>query len=518
MRALSMAFALVSTGCGLSPCCARSAVDAGAPVPPSFPVESLERHVYFLADDSLEGRASPSPGLEIAARYLADHLQRAGLRAPPGAGEPGAGDKVCLRPFRRQLEVPIAERCKLELLDREEDFPLGVDFVPISGCPGSAAGELVFSGFGIESSEEGFDELDEDALQGAIALLVEGEPDHETLFEGAALSAEASLWRKLTRLRKAGAVGAIVVRRDATRPLAFRHSWALWNGEPVRIAPADCFPAVEVTPKCAARLLGEDVLALAKVVEETGRPLDRPGGPSGRKVAFATALELATAELSNVVGWIAGSDPALAGECVVLGAHYDHIGVDDRGRVGLGADDNASGCAALIEIARELFEARPRRSVLVCAFAAEEDGLLGSEAFVADPPVAREQMVAMINMDMLGRGVRDEVAVLGIDRNPYLGDVLSRAQELSDGGIQKIATRGGAELFQRSDHYSFHKRGIPALFFLEGVPLARNRDYHTWRDVPELVDAHKIANTARLVFHTAWLLANDDRRPPKPRE
>jgi Zn-dependent M28 family amino/carboxypeptidase len=192
--------------------------------------------------------------------------------------------------------------------------------------------------------------------------------------------------------------------------------------------------------------------------------------------------------------------------------------VDDRGRIGFGADDNASGTAAMLEVMQALAVAKPRRSVLACAFAAEEDGLLGSKALCDAPPVPRESIVAMINMDMVGRGDAGEVAVLGLVQNPDLEKVLDRARRLSKTGVKNVIVRQGEELFQRSDHYSFHQIGVPVLFFFEGLPIEKNADYHTWRDTLDQLDFDKIENTARLVFNTAWLLADDEVRPPRPRE
>jgi len=221
--------------------------------------------------------------------------------------------------------------------------------------------------------------------------------------------------------------------------------------------------------------------------------------------------------IDNVVGWIEGSDPDLRDEVVVVGAHYDHLGVDSRGRVGFGADDNASGTAVLIEVAEALAASAPRRSVALCAFASEEDGLHGSKAFCADPPVSASALVAMINLDMVGRGAPREVAIIGVKRNPDFERVLKRARKASETGVRKLVLRKGEELFTRSDHYPFHQRGVPAVFFFEGLPISRNKDYHTWRDTIDRLDFEKIHNTARLVFNTAWILSNDDKRLPAPR-
>ena len=106
--------------------------------------------------------------------------------------------------------------------------------------------------------------------------------------------------------------------------------------------------------------------------------------------------------------------------------------------------------------------------------------------------------------------------VLGIVQNPALEKVLDRAKLLHPTGVQQIVMRQGEDLFQRSDHYSFHQLGIPVLFFFEGLPIEKNPDYHTWRDTPDLIDYEKVLHTTRLTLNTVWLLSNDEARPPKP--
>ena len=122
----------------------------------------------------------------------------------------------------------------------------------------------------------------------------------------------------------------------------------------------------------------------------------------------------------------------------------------------------------------------------------------------------------MVNLDMLGRGATQEVYVLGFQQNPGLQRLVERANKLGRTGVRRVKTCNDRGLFARSDHYSFHQVGIPVVSFFENYPLEQNHDYHTWRDAVDLLDMQKITNTARLAFHTAWLLADDDERPPAP--
>ena len=474
----------------------------------------LEQHLEHLAGPELEGRDSPSLGLDRAGAYLASAFEELGLEPLDEAG--------FLRTFERWLPRPEPAGCRLELAgDPPLQLEYGEDFVPLAHFTGEARGELVFAGFGIASKAERYEGLRGD-LEDAVVMILEGEPDHPRSFDGRdEVTRHASLWTKLENLRRAGAAGAIIVRRQATGgPLSFRHTWATWSTEAMTAVPGDLhperIPAIEVSLTCASKLLGEDVEALAADLDRTGRP-ERPAA-SDRRVAFSSASALGTVLLANVAARLPGEDPELAGEVVVVGAHYDHVGVDERGRIGCGADDNGSGTAALLEIAEALSTSGARRTVVFCAFAAEEDGLLGSRAFCRDPALELSDVVAMLNMDMLARGKGQEVAVLGVKRNPALGKLLARARSLGTTGISKLVLRQGEELWTRSDHYSFHEQGIPSLFFFEGLPISRNPDYHTWRDTIDRLDFDKLTRTTRLVFNTAWLLADDDERPPAPRD
>ena len=168
-------------------------------------------------------------------------------------------------------------------------------------------------------------------------------------------------------------------------------------------------------------------------------------------------------------------------------------------------------------MAEALAQAGPRRSVVICAFGGEEDGLLGSRAFTSSWPVPREDVVAMLNMDMIGRGDAKKVIILGTQQNPGFDKLLKRANKLHPTGVKKMVMAEERDLFQRSDHYPFHQADIPVMFFFEDLPISDNEDYHTWRDTLDLVDVEKVARTARLVFNTAWLLCDEDERPKKPR-
>ncbi len=499
--------------------------------------KTVRTHVEFLAAPGLEGRDTPSEGLRRAARYIADRFGEFGLlpasdsvevlqREGAEFGYDDAGEDALpgfLRPYRIRHEAPVPEDCFLALsFDGDElSFAFGRDFVPVSRCTGSARGELAFAGFGIDASSEHYDDFKGARLKDKIALIFEGEPRHRTRFDGPEITVNGSLWTKLRSLSDAGVRAVLVVRRapegaeeDDQNLLDFRHTFARFSGDRPPRTPRSRPPVLEVSMQAASRLLGTDAAKLVKRMDKSGRPISLK--LSDREVSLAAVTAQRPVRVDNVVGLLPGTDPVLREEVVILGAHYDHIGVDARGRIGTGADDNASGTSAMLAVMEALAADPPRRTVLACAFSGEEDGLVGSRELAGALPVERGQVVAMVNLDMLGFGDDSELAVIGLRQNPGLATLVERARKHSKTGIRRLVTKGGEDLFRRSDQYSFHQIGLPVLFFFEGLPISRNLDYHTWRDRIEGVSIRKITRSARLVRNAIWLLASDDRRPPAP--
>ncbi|MCZ6597144.1 MAG: M20/M25/M40 family metallo-hydrolase [Planctomycetota bacterium] len=492
-------------------------------------VADVESHLLRIATASLEGRDSPSVGLSLAGDYIIDVFTAAGLE--------GAGPDGTFRiPFSRNLRAPKKESCALSATlegGEQIDFRFGKDFIPLPVCTGEATGKPVFVGFGIRSKKHKYDDLKGKEIDGNIAVLLAGEPRHKRKFEGTEVTPEADVHVKVKNLEQEGAIGVLVVRRSRPRDkgtngdgpaaaeLGFRYTWAGWNattgqnGRAVRIGRSYRIPVLEVTEDVAGRILGEDLVELGASLDKRVRPVKSK--PKDVTVSLRSEMGESSVPIDNIVGIIRGTDPELADEYVVVGAHYDHVGVDQRGRIGFGADDNGSGTVGMLEIVQALAAAGPRRSVLACAFAGEEDGLDGSRELCRNLPVPRESIVAMINLDMIGRGKTSEVVVLGTEQNPELEDVLKRARKLKNARV-KIITGKAKSLWQRSDHFSFHQIGVPVLFFFEAESLIGNKDYHTWRDTIDELDLEKIARTARIVYNTVWILSEDDERPPPPRD
>jgi hypothetical protein len=512
--------------------------------------DEVRRHVNYLASPELEGRDTPSRGLDLAAEYIAGHFRTLGLE---GAGP--EGEFIVPWTYPRELETPVAVGCLLEVEPKGKEiteFVLGHDFTPLPGANGDAEGDVSFLGFGIHAPKDKYDDLKGGKMKGKVAMFFWEEPRHKRVLDGPEISEAANIFTKLKDLKEEGVIGAIVVRRLAADnavdskgklikggipdeelvippnvasgeessdepelDFGFHHTWAKWNATRQDRVEKAAIPAIEVTPEAASLILGEDVIELAEKMDKSGKSVRKH--PKNRVVRFSAQTEERSLPAPNVIGVLRGNDPELAEQYVILGAHMDHLGMDFRGRLAAGADDNASGVSAILELAEAMVQAKPRRSFIFATFSGEEDGLLGSKAMCENPPIPVERWIAMLNMDMIGRGSDSESIVLGVKQNPDLGKVLTRAKKLEKSGIKKIETKKGDELWQRSDHYSFHSVGVPVLFFFEALPITKNHDYHTWRDTPDGVDIAKVANTTKLIFNMAWLLGQDDAVPDAPR-
>lgn len=477
----------------------------------SIQESEVTQHLKFLASPDMEGRDTPSVGLLKAGEYLAEQFRESGL-------EPLEAGGGYTWPFDVDSSVPREEACMLTLVtgQGEQTFVLGEDFAPLRGMDGLGEGKVAFVGFGISSSKDKYNDLRGLSLKGTVAVILEGEPRHPKRFGGEEVTDFSDIYSKIERLSDRGVTGVLVARRnDAEGIFGFRHGWARWVGErsPQHRPPE--LPVHEIRLSVASVLVGQDLEKIAAELDESLKPqsfvLD------DHHVVMESATDPGRVTVNNIIGVIPGTDPGLQDEWVVVGAHYDHVGVDERGRIGFGADDNASGTAAVLEIAEALAMAETSRSIMVCAFAGEERDLMGSRALCRNLPVDRDQVVAMVNLDMVGRGDRDEVTALGSRQNPGMKKILDRARKLRKTGIKKVITGKAEDLFLRSDQFSFHEIGIPAVFFFEDPEINRNTDYHTWRDTVDEVDMAKVTQTARLAFNAVWILATDEKRQPPPR-
>src|SRR5262245_5263958 len=409
---------------------------ASSVTPP--PAAWLLAEVERLTTAEMEGRGSGTSGGDRAARHLADALASFGLRA---GGENG----TFFQPFVISVGTRLAPESRLESADGSNTFVVGRDWIPHGGSPGAdISAEVVTAGHGIAAPEQGLDDYAGLEVRGRIVVITSGAP---------AGQAPASRLDKLIAAHQRGAAAVLVV-EDRMPSLS-------------ATATTVGIPSASVTPAAAAALTA----------------------PRGARAKLSIALEREERRSVNVIGLLPGTDPKLAGEAIVIGAHYDHLGLVN-GTVHPGADDNASGTAMTLGLARALAAAGGTPSTLVfILFSREELGLLGSRHYVKQPAVPLARTVAMLNFDMVGRLRDTGLMIGGVDTGSTLRELVTETAR-SEGVT--LTAEGGP--WAPSDHLRFYAGGAPVLFFHTG----RHADYHQPSDTAEKLNAEGMARVARI--------------------
>ena len=457
--------------------------------------------ISFLAADALRGRDTPSPGLEAAAAYLVSEYQRLGLEP---AGENGSFYQRYPFPLR-QLDLQRAG-FRVGSPTGEQRLEYGADFFTMGATAGEISAPLVFIGRSFPTGPTGTGGAG--ALQDRIAVYVlpgDYSRDWRSLRGQQAREAQAE-----------GAVAAVHVLAPGWNPDSIAE-FARRAAVPARtLGDEPQFPQFMLSYAAAQRVLAGAGLALDELWTEAFAGTLAPlAVPRVTATAGLFLQELERGLAPNVAAVLPGSDPTLRDEYVVLSAHMDHVGVGEPvngDSIYNGADDDASGTAALLEIARAMSESpnRPRRSVLFLHVSGEEKGLLGSRWFSEHPTVPLERIVANLNVDMIGRNSPDSIVVIGREYSSLGPLVASTAAEHPELGLVVSDDIWPEErFFFRSDHFNFARKEIPALFFFAGV----HECYHRPCDEVEDIDVEKAAEVARLILYTTERIANQPERP-----
>ncbi len=492
LRGIAAAWALL-----LAACAAPEPLDPLPPAPP-MSAERIQRDVAWLAADARGGRGAGSQGLLESALYIAEAFGAAGLAPPRGGSH--------LQPFEMPVSIRVAQQ-RLSL--KGAPFEAGVDFGAFaSSDSGIARAEVVFAGYGMRTRDGEWDDYADSDVRGRIVLLLDGLPP-----AGPASGRRgAGLLLRSEKIATARERGAWAVLLAPSGPEETSPGAAVAAANPsTRSSGLVVLWVSRATAESIVATGGESLDALQAAIDERGEPkaLLLPGV----QLSAHVGVERRRGKVVNVLGVLRGSDPTLAHEALVIGAHYDHLGIgpyaslspDRAGEIHNGADDNASGTAGLIELARAFGRApRPRRSLVFAAFAGEELGLAGSAHYVGEPVFPLADTIAMINLDMIGRLRRHRLTVFGVETCEDFAPLLERAAHGL--GLSLLPGRGG---FAPSDQTSFSAKGLPVLFFHTGV----HRQYHTPDDDSERVDAEGESRVLQLVYRTARALLDADTRP-----
>lgn len=469
---------------------------------PAITAPEVSAHVKYLASDALEGRGSGTPGGRKAAEYIEKQFRSYGLK-------PAGLNGGYYQPFDVTTGIRLADGNSLRIEGSGGSTSPAVEkeWLPVSfSANGSVTGELVFAGYGISRPELKFDDYAGLDVHGKIVVVLRRTPDGD---DHGKFAEFAPLRYKATVAREKGAAGILFITGPQTS-----EKEDLGHLEPDGSFSDAGIPAaivrrsvVEPILKASGKELAAAQTALAHG-ERQSVPL------AGARAALTVNVRRERGETANVLGLLEGSDPKLKDEVVVIGAHYDHLGMggpeslnnSSAPAIHHGADDNASGTAGVMELA-EYFagqKERPKRSLLFMAFSGEEMGLLGSAYFVRQPTLPLARIVGMVNLDMIGRLKNDVVQVLGTKTSPDWAAILEGADRRVP-----LTLRSSGSGFGASDQQSFYAKDVPVLFFFTGV----HADYHRPTDTWEKINTAGEAKVLRFVADVVERIADLPARP-----
>lgn len=480
----------------------------------------LKSYVYKLAGEEFEGRETGKMGQKKCAEFLQDEFVQLGL--PPVIENVGY---LQVFPLKEEYTGTVAMEINNVSYAFMKDFycfnsvnDLRLDF-----------SSLVFAGFGIKEDAMRYNDYKGLDVKGKIVLILEDEPIDKAGISRITGTAQLSEWtsdfsKKVQLARDLGAVAVIEIAKNLSNDV---EKYGHWLEKPRTMHAGekrpDIYPVFYISKEMASTLFTSyNPKYTYDYLREQYRKKSKTFSfefPATGKIVVERKRTQITGE--NVLGYIEGTD--LKDELLIITAHYDHLGKQGND-IYYGADDDGSGTAAILEIAEAFALAKkagkgPRRSILIMPVSGEEKGLLGSEYYAENPVFPLAETVCNLNIDMIGRMDKNHendtnyVYIIGSDK---LSSELHAANENNNNAYTKIDLdytfndeKDQNRFYYRSDHYNFAKNGIPVIFYFTGV----HADYHKPTDTPDKLHYGKMETITRLVFYTAWDIANRDKRP-----
>lgn len=476
----------------------------------------LSRHLHILASDSYEGRETGRKGQKMAAEYISGHFKEIGL---PGVAEGG---------YYQHFSLILNDPTGVVINSGETEFNFIEDFYFFNKPDESpiVVSEIVFVGFGI--ADELYNDYMGVNVAGKAVVMLEGEPQDKKGNSYVDRERSVTAWsrnrkKKLETAMEQGATMAFTVVKDydlIVKDLRHYLEKPKMELESAVKGKPQSIPNIYISETTAKKMLGlgdKDLTKMSSKISKKGIPLSFSKETT---MKISTTKQAERIESENVLGYIEGTDKAE--ELLIITAHYDHIGVQGD-EIYNGADDDGSGTVALLEIAQAFAQAKkdgkgPRRSVLIMPVSGEEKGLLGSQFYVENPVFNLTTTVADLNIDMIGRmdekhpGNSNYVYLIGSDKLSTELHAISEEANEKYTGLDLDYTFNDPEdqnrFYYRSDHYNFARNNIPVIFYFNGV----HEDYHKPTDTVDKIDFGKMETISRLVFYTAWDLANREKR------
>ncbi|SIR15782.1 M28 family metallopeptidase [Maribacter ulvicola] len=466
----------------------------------------LKDHLYIYASDEFEGRETGQPGQKKAIAYIKEEYEKLGIPAAKKDGN-----------YFQEVPLEISKLPVGKLSLNGTDFPIGEHVLTFTAA-NTTVDKVVYVGYGIEDTTySSYKDID---VNGKIVLLKSGEPKNSDGKYTISGTTEASIWSNMSesltkRIQIAVDKGAIgVLFYDADNFSRFKRRFeSMKQNHSGRMEVVDK-NAPEFYSLFIDHTLATNLLPTIEADNET-KVLSK-----NLELSFESSNEKIESE--NVAALIEGSEKP--NEYIVLSSHLDHIGITGDGEINNGADDDGSGTVALLEIAEAFKKAAdagvgPKRSILFLHVTGEEKGLLGSKYYTdVDPIVPLANTVANLNIDMIGRidpereGDRNYIYLIGSDKLSLELHELSEEVNKKFMNIELDYTYNDENdpnrFYYRSDHYNFAKNNIPIIFYFNGT----HADYHKPGDTPDKINYDLLENRSRLVFHTAWEIANREKK------
>lgn len=464
----------------------------------------IKDHVTYLSSDEMKGRFSGSKEIYEAAMYIKAEFEKYGLK-------PAFGNNYLQEyQFIAGIEMVGDNEIDFNMGNEEIKPEINTDFTP---APFSGSGEveakLVFAGYGISASKLEYDDYEGIDVKDKIVLVMRSHPEFNV--PHSKFEEFASLRYKATVARDKGALGIIFVNGylpedDRDKLVEFKYDGA---------ASIEGFPAVQIKRSFIDKLFDNENISFAEYQKKMSE--DKKSSSFEFKNITAeieTGVKQVEKTTWNIAAIIEGNDAQLKNEYVVVGAHFDHLGMGETGSLYMGdepmihngADDNASGTAGVLELAEKFASLKNvlKRSILFVGFSGEELGLLGSNYFVNNPPVDADKMVTMVNMDMIGRlNDKNELIVYGTGTSTNWKNILNEKNTYN------FSLTFNDEGYGPSDHASFYGKQIPVLFFFTGT----HTDYHKPSDDVDKINAEGEEKVLSYIFNITNYIVNQDAKP-----
>lgn len=464
--------------------------------------EDLKKHLYVIASKEMGGRDTPSPGLELAAGYIEEHFRNLGLL-------PGNNDS-----YRQYYTIYRDSMLGSSLSINGVSAELNKDYQPqaTNFAAEMRFSEVVFAGYGISDGDRR-DDYKDLKVAGKLVMILDGMPaDYKPAQAG--FSNPASTFGKINAAMNKGAASVLLIHNNYPRKTS--PSGGNWTRNSYR-STQNPF-TFSISPALAESIMGED----GKNIFEKAKAGTLVPKTYKSEIELTYSKTTRSTQVSNVIAKLEGTDKK--DEYVFLTAHYDHVGTRNDTAIYYGADDDGSGTTGILELAQAFTEAKkagkgPRRSIIFMTVSGEEKGLWGSAFYASNPLYPLEKTTVDLNIDMIGRtgseyqkdkDSTNYIYVIGDDK---ISSELTPITEMVNNTYTQMKLdrkyndpKDPNRFYFRSDHYNFAEKGIPIIFYFNGV----HADYHRPTDTPDKVNYPMMAKRTKLVFYTAWEMANRD--------